>query len=155
MPTRTPSRQDFAAVHLAPAARDVPGHGYVLVVDTDKHVRELLREFLGRAGLEVAFADDGVSALANVKARPPALVITEILLPKLDGLALCRAIKHAGATKAIPVLVLSILASGQRASEAGADGFSMKPLEERPLLQIVERLLGESRRVERSLQECQ
>ena len=72
---------------------------------------------------------------------PPDLIITEILVPQLDGLSLCRRLKGAPETADISVLVFSILSSRARALEAGADGFLMKPLAEHRLLTAVQELL--------------
>ena len=113
----------------------------ILAVERDPHVRELEEHFLQQAGFDVEFAVDGQDALDRVRVRPPRIVITEILLPKLDGLALCRKLKAEPATSGISVLVFSILAATARAREAGADAFLMKPLAERRLLDTVKGLL--------------
>lgn len=72
----------------------------------------------------------------------PRIVITEILIPKVDGLALCRAIKKDPVLQATAVLILSILAAERRALEAGADAFLMKPLAERRLIETVRTLIA-------------
>lgn len=113
----------------------------VLVVERDPHVRELEAHFLERAGFSIEFATDGKSALAQARALLPDVMITEILVPKLDGLALCRELKADPATASISVLVFSILAASGRAMEAGADAFLTKPLAERRLVTTVQRLL--------------
>ena len=73
----------------------------------------------------------------------PDIIITEVLVPKLDGLALCRAIRQEADLKATVVLVFSILAAHGRAREAGADAFLMKPLAEQRLVQTVRELLAQ------------
>ncbi|WP_431049077.1 response regulator [Roseateles sp. L2-2] len=113
----------------------------VLVVERDPHIRELEAHFLQQAGFEVAFAVDGREALAQARERLPDIVITEVLVPKLDGLALCRQLKSDELTKGITVLVFSILAANSRAAEAGADAFLMKPLAEQRLLSTVKSLI--------------
>lgn len=123
----------------------------IIVVERDRHVRDLLIEFLEPAGFAVRCFEDGVAALAAVQAKAPALVILEILVPKLDGLGLCRAIKLAPATSEIPVLVLSILSANDRAHLAGADGFMLKPIEQGRLLAAVERLTDRPTRQEAAL----
>jgi two-component system response regulator MprA len=70
------------------------------------------------------------------------MVITEVLVPKLDGLALCRQLKQDPATRGVMVLIFSILAASARAREAGADAFLMKPLAERHLVDTVRELLA-------------
>ena len=102
----------------------------ILIAERDQTVRGLQEYFLGRAGLAVEFADDGEAALERALEIRPAVVVTEILIPKLDGLALCRRLGEAPATRDIPVIVFSILAAATRASEAGAKAFLRKPLVE-------------------------
>ncbi|HYX91864.1 MAG TPA: response regulator [Myxococcaceae bacterium] len=114
----------------------------ILVVDRDPHVRELAAHFLNQAGYSVEFATDGPSGLERARALQPDVVITEILLPKVDGLALCRELKRDPATRSIAVLVFSILAAEGHAREAGADAFLMKPLGERRFLAAVEEILA-------------
>jgi CheY-like chemotaxis protein len=79
-------------------------------------------------GFVVEFADDGEAALERARLDLPALVVTEILIPKLDGLALCRRLRDDPLTREIPVLVFSILAAEGRAREAGRRAFLRKPL---------------------------
>lgn len=102
----------------------------VLIAERDRTVRELQRVFLERAGLGVEFADDGLAALERAQGTPPALVVTEILLPKLDGLTLCRRLRDDPATAHVPVVVFSILAAAARVAEAGARAFLRKPIVE-------------------------
>jgi two-component system response regulator MprA len=112
------------------------------VVERDPHVRDLERYFLAEAGYRVQFAADGAAALELARRERPAIVITEILVPKLDGLALCRALKSDAAFGPVRVLVFSILAAAGRAREAGADAFLMKPLAERRLVDTVRALVA-------------
>lgn len=113
----------------------------VLVVERDPNVRELESFFLNEAGFTVDFAEDGETALEMIRRRRPAIVVTEIMVPKLDGLALCRRVKEDTSISDTVVLVFSILAAHGRAREAGADAFLMKPLAERRLVHTVRELL--------------
>jgi CheY-like chemotaxis protein len=113
----------------------------ILVVERDPHVRALAAQFLADAGYRVELAVDGHEALTQVHAVKPDLVVCEILVPKLDGLALCRQLKASQETRHIYVLVVSILAAGARASDAGADGFMLKPLAQHRLIAMVQGLL--------------
>jgi DNA-binding response OmpR family regulator len=97
--------------------------------------------FLNEAGFAVDFAADGVVALERARELRPDIIITEVLVPKLDGLALCRAVKKDPQLRHIVMLVFSILAVQSRASEAGADAFLMKPLAEKRLVETVRQLL--------------
>lgn len=102
----------------------------ILIAERDENVRDLQRYFLEHAGLQVQFADDGIEALTRARAAPPAVLVTEILLPRLDGLTLCRRIRESPETRALPIVVFSILAAATRASEAGATAFLRKPVVE-------------------------
>jgi DNA-binding response OmpR family regulator len=120
-----------------------PGHhAIILVVERDPHVRDLEGFFLDEAGFGVEFAADGLAALELARAVKPDIIITEVLVPKLDGLALCRAVKDDPTLDGTVVLIFSILAAHARAREVGADAFLMKPLAERRLVSTVRELLA-------------
>ncbi len=114
----------------------------ILVVERNPTVQQLERYLLEQAGFGVEFAADGIVALARARELKPTIVITEILVPKLDGLSLCRALKGDPLTKSVIVVVLSHLHAEERAFEAGADAFLTKPIDEQNLLSIVGRLLN-------------
>jgi two-component system response regulator MprA len=114
-------------------------------VEHDPHIRELESYFLDQAGYVVQFVDDGAQALEVARALEPSIILTEILVPGLDGLALCRQLKAAPETRRIPVVVFSMLAAETRAREAGADAFLRKPLAEHRLVQVVRDLLNPPR----------
>lgn len=114
----------------------------ILIAERDHSVRGLQEYFLGRAGFAVEFADDGEAALERARADRPALVVTEILIPRLDGLALCRRLGEDPLTREIPVVVFSILAAAGRAGEAGAKAFLRKPLVESIFVATVQELIA-------------
>jgi CheY-like chemotaxis protein len=118
------------------------GSAVILCVERDPYVRELETYFLNEAGFGVSFADDGLQALELARRLHPTIVITEILVPKLDGLALCRRLKGDPATSDIAVLVFSLLAAERRAQDAGADAFLSKPLSAQSLKEAVRRILA-------------
>lgn len=74
------------------------------------------------------FADDGEAAMERARALRPSVIVTEILLPKVDGLTLCRLLSENDATRHIPVVIFSILSAQSRADVAGAKAFLRKPL---------------------------
>ena len=119
------------------------GNKLALVVERDSPTRELVAHFLRGIGLAVEFVSDGVAALEATRRLQPDLVITEVLVPKLDGLALCRHIKGSPETRGTAVLIISILASSARAREAVADAFLLKPLSEDRLVGAVRSILRE------------
>ncbi|MEJ7810608.1 MAG: response regulator [Gemmatimonadaceae bacterium] len=110
--------------------REYPDRRVILIAERDQNVRALQGFFLNRAGLGVEFADDGQAALEYARRTRPALIVTEILIPKLDGLTLCRRLRDDPVTRDIPVVVFSILAAAARATEAGAEAFLRKPFVE-------------------------
>jgi CheY-like chemotaxis protein len=114
----------------------------ILCVERDPHVRELEAFFLDQGGFVVHFAADGAEALELARSLKPAIVITEILVPELDGLALCHKLKTTPETRHIPVVVFSVLAAEARAKEAGAEAFLRKPLAEHRLMQVTRDLLA-------------
>jgi CheY-like chemotaxis protein len=117
-------------------------HALILVVERDPHVRELEQYFLEEAGYAVEFAEDGLAALEMARTLQPQILITEILVPRLDGLALCRTLKADPETRRIAVLVFSILLAEGRAREAGADSYLRKPLAEKLLVHTVRELIA-------------
>jgi len=117
-------------------------HVLALVVERNPIVQRLERFFLEQAGYDVEFSNDGISALARAKELHPAILVTEILVPKLDGLTLCRLLKSQPETRSIVVLVLSHLEAEGRAMEAGADAFLRKPMTEEPLVEVLGRLVA-------------
>jgi DNA-binding response OmpR family regulator len=119
------------------------GRALILVVERDPHVRELEAFFLEEAGFAVEFTEDGETAMQRALDLTPDIVITEILVPKLDGLSLCRKLKAHDRLDGVSVLVFSILAAAGRAREAGADAFLIKPLTEHTLVQTVRELMAE------------
>jgi CheY-like chemotaxis protein len=114
----------------------------VLIAERDQQVRELERFFLERAGLAVEFSDDGAVALERARLMRPAAIVTEILLPKLDGLTLCRRLRDDPLTRDIPVIVFSVLAAAARAGEAGAQAYLRKPLVESVFLAAIRNALA-------------
>ncbi len=114
----------------------------ILVVERNTAVQRLERFFLEQAGYQVEFVNDGLMALARTKELCPRIVVTEILVPKLDGLNLCRAIKSEPDTNKILVMIFSHLHAEDRATEAGADAFLIKPLDEELLIGTLEKLLA-------------
>lgn len=123
------------------AATSVRG-ALILVVERNPVVQRLERYFLEEAGFSVEFTGDGVAALARARELRPQILVTEILVPKLDGLSLCRTIKSSPETSDILVMVFSHLQAEDRATEAGADAFLTKPLDEELLIETVEKLLA-------------
>ncbi len=118
------------------------GGALILVVERNPMVQRLERFFLEQAGYAVEFTSDGHTALKRARELRPKILVTEILVPKLDGLSLCREIKTNPETKDIVVMIFSHLQAEDRATEAGADAFLLKPLDETLLIDTLEKLLA-------------
>jgi two-component system alkaline phosphatase synthesis response regulator PhoP len=109
-----------------------------MVADADPHIRELAGYFLTEAGYTVTFETGGYEALDSARKAPPMAILADLLLNRLDGLALCRLLKGDPATQHIAIIVFSVLAAEERARKAGADAFMLKPLEKNRLLMALE-----------------
>ncbi|MET7378427.1 SpoIIE family protein phosphatase [Streptomyces sp. NPDC005526] len=109
----------------------------VLVADDNADMREYLTRILEGAGYQVTAVDDGEAALAAIRTREPDLVVSDVMMPRLGGLALVGALRADPRTAAVPVLLLSARA-GQEASieglRAGADDYLVKPFAAAELL---------------------
>lgn len=128
-----PDKADLSALHQ---------RALILVVERNPVVQRLERYFLEQAGFIVEFASDGRSALERARELRPSIVVTEIMVPVLDGLGLCRILKSEPATAHACVLIFSHLHAEDRAMEVGADAFLLKPFSEELLIETVERLLA-------------
>ena len=115
---------------VAPAASAASAAGHILVVDDSEDIRDLVSFYLSEAGFEVSVAADGVEALARAQAAPPDAVLTDMEMPRLDGVALARALREAG--YAGPVVLLTAHPEGEeteRALAAGCSGYVAKPVD--------------------------
>lgn len=119
-----------------------PSGATVLVVDDDDNVREVLQRYLTRAGHTVIEAADGASGLNAVRREHPDLVILDLMMPGMDGLDVCSAIRH---TSDVPVIMLTALGSESDrvvGLEHGADDYVVKPFSPREVTLRVGRILG-------------
>ncbi|MDO8768462.1 MAG: EAL domain-containing protein [Burkholderiaceae bacterium] len=116
----------------------------ILIAEDSPTQAERLRHLLEQHGYSVTAAANGREALALLERRKPTLVISDIVMPELDGYGLCKAIKADMKLKDIPVMLVTTLADPQdviRGLECGADNFVRKPYEERYLLSRIDYLL--------------
>jgi CheY-like chemotaxis protein len=112
-----------------------------LVVDDEPDQRFLLRRTLERAGHEVSEANDGAAALRSVQESAPDLVVTDIMMPVMDGVELIRCLRGDPATAHILILA----ASGDTQLAGAADAILPKPYAGHDLLAIANALLKEGR----------
>ncbi len=116
----------------------------LLIVEDDLALSDVLGFTLRRAGFDVIAAHDGLSALALWEQEQPGLVILDLNLPKLDGLAVCRRIRQQSDT---PIIILSVRAADEdivKGLEWGADDYIVKPFSPN---QLVARVRAVMRRV--------
>lgn len=119
----------------------------ILVIDDDPAQRRLIEGILGASGYRTASASDGDSGLAAARARTPDLIILDVLMPGRNGYQTCRALRADGATREVPILILT--AKGEEAdrfwaAQVGASAFLGKPVEPAELLEAVAGLVGKS-----------
>src|SRR5437762_13269007 len=99
----------------------------VLVVDDEPQITRVLRTVLSSQGYQVRVAAEGETALSNFTEWRPELVITDLYMPRMDGVELCRRIR---AVSAVPIIVLSVKGEERTKVEAldsGADDYVTKP----------------------------
>ncbi len=117
----------------------------VLVIDDDPDQRRLLGRMLEAAGWRVETAADGEAGLRLATERAPAVIILDVMMPRLNGYQTCRQLKAAPATAAIPVVMVTAKdqpADEFWAREVGADAYVAKPVDITALAALLERLAG-------------
>ena len=106
----------------------------VLIIDDDEELNTLLTEFLGRYGLVVTTASHPDQGLRSFKARPPDILILDVMLPGVDGFAVCKKVRE---TSRVPIIMLTArgdVSDRVLGLELGADDYLPKPFEPRELV---------------------
>ena len=118
----------------------------ILLVEDSALVRAMEKRILEDAGYEVVAAVDGVDALDALGRRPFAAVVSDIVMPNMDGLTLTARIRQEPRYKDLPVILVTTLSSDEdkrRGLEAGANAYIPKPsFDQRVLLETLQRLIG-------------
>ncbi|MBI3322464.1 MAG: response regulator transcription factor [Candidatus Omnitrophica bacterium] len=119
----------------------------VLIVEDEKNIAKLVAYNLEREGYQASVAKDGEEGLARARKELPDLVVLDLMLPKLDGLEVCRQLKADSHTARIPIIMLT--AKAQEADrvvglEMGADDYVPKPFSPRELVARVKAVLRRS-----------
>ena len=112
----------------------------IMVIDDSSTIRRSAEIFLGQAGYQVVTAEDGFDALAKINDHQPALILCDILMPRLDGYQTCALIKKSAKFHATPVLMLSSkdgLFDRARGAMVGASAYLTKPFSKDSLLTAV------------------
>ena len=113
----------------------------ILIVDDDKNISELLRLYLTKEGYQTVLAHDGEAAMAVFAQQNPALVLLDVMMPKMDGWEVCRRIRAQGET---PVIMLT--AKGETFDkvlglELGADDYVVKPFDAKEVIARIKAVL--------------
>lgn len=118
----------------------------ILIVDDEPNIVLSLEFLMEQAGFEVAVAEDGEAALAQLAAFRPGLVLLDIMLPKLNGYEVCQRIRANPDWSGIKVVMLSAKGRELEVSKGlalGADAYVTKPFSTRELIALVQRLLAQ------------
>ena len=122
---------------------------HILIVEDDRDIAELLQRYLTRAGHVSDALGNGREALDFVRSRVPDLVILDLMLPGVDGLEVCRALRRAPETRALPIIMLTARteeADRIAGLEIGADDYVTKPFSPSELVARVGALLRRAQR---------
>jgi len=118
--------------------------GKILIVEDDKHILKLLEYNLEKEGFQILTSRDGEDALGQARKNHPDLILLDLMLPGMDGLEVCKALKNDTKTASIPVIMLT--AKSQESDkvvglELGADDYVTKPFSPRELIARIKAVL--------------
>lgn len=117
----------------------------VLIVDDEAYILNILDFSLDSEGFRVISAANGEEALHKATEEQPDLVILDVMMPKIDGFEVCRALKAKKETQSIPVILLTAKdrdSDRKKGEEVGADLYITKPFSPARLIAAVQELLG-------------
>jgi len=121
----------------------------ILVVEDDRDIAALVERYLQKAGFAVEVLSSGRDALTAIAARPPDLLVLDLMLPHVDGLEICRVVRGNARTASIPVIMLTARAEESDrivGLEIGADDYIAKPFSPNELVARVRALLRRTSR---------
>jgi len=117
----------------------------ILCVDDSASVRQMVKLTLAGAGYEILEACDGRDALAKAGSADIHMVVTDLNMPNMDGLALIKELRKLPAYKGVPIVFLTTESDDSKKAEAkqsGATGWITKPFKQEQLLAVVKKVLG-------------
>ncbi len=117
----------------------------VLTVDDSASMRQLVKLTLDGAGYKVVEATDGADGLERARQATVDLVVTDLNMPRMDGIAMIRELRKLASYKGIPIILLTTESDDDRKKEAraaGATGWITKPFNQDQLLGVVRKVLG-------------
>ncbi|MCL4848934.1 MAG: response regulator transcription factor [Acidobacteria bacterium] len=120
------------------------GVGHVLVVEDDRDIAELIAHYLERSGFRAVIVGSGPEALVSARREVPTVMILDRMLPGLDGLDVCRAMRAESTTARVPIIMLTARAEESdriAGLELGADDYVTKPFSPKELVARVHALL--------------
>lgn len=120
----------------------------VLIVDDNQDAIHILSAVLKRGGYAVSVAKNGAEAVEMVRQDHPALILLDIMMPKMDGFEVCQEIKGSPETRGIPILMITARKdpeSRKRGLEVGASEYLVKPIHPAEVLRKVQEYLGDDR----------
>ena len=123
--------------------------GSILIVDDEPGTRRMLRLMLELKGFQVSEAEDGLDALAKIALQLPDLVLLDVMMPNLDGIATCRKLRSQPETAALPIIMLSGKAHASAIKEglaAGANEYFTKPMSNAELVAAIRNRVEPARR---------
>lgn len=119
----------------------------VLIVDDNQDAINILSAIIKKGGYLATVAKDGVEAIQKIKDESPALILLDIMMPKMDGFEVCQTVKSDAETKHIPILMVTAKtdpASRARGLKLGASDYLMKPIHPAETLRKVKEYLDET-----------
>lgn len=119
----------------------------VLVVDDEYEIRQLLATMLTMMGYQSFMAQDGLDALEKIPQCQPDILILDVMMPRMDGLTLCRQLRETAETAALPIIMLSGKAHQEAIREglqAGANRYLVKPTGLDELTRNINEVLAEA-----------
>lgn len=116
----------------------------ILIIDDDPNIIALLENFIKPMGFEILTASDGMAGLELARTKRPALILLDIMLPKLDGYKISRFLKFDDTYSSIPIVMLTAKSDAkdqQIGKQTGADAYVTKPFNKNDIVKLINELV--------------